>query len=148
MLPVYIWRWRYEAALLIGVAFIVFALLRAFGEPWGILGVSALIGAFSPPWPEPVVACAWRLITPHRVRAALAQARIQNASGRSPAIMRVSRAPFGERVVLWCPAGTSAEDVASVQGIIRASCWAADVRVIRDQWHAQLVTLDILRVRR
>ena len=41
--------------------------------------------------------------------------------------------------------GTSAEDLQSARALLRAACWAADVRIIPDQRHAQMVTIDVIR---
>jgi hypothetical protein len=59
--------------------------------------------------------------------------------------VRVTRKPFGERARLWCPAGISAEDLHSARDILRAACWAADVRVMQDNLCAHIVTVDVIR---
>jgi hypothetical protein len=146
-LPVIIWRWRKEIALLAGITMLSVAVARALGIAWAVAGLCAMVGAFSPPWPDWLAPYAWQLITPHLLRSGLYQARIQNRSGRRPVIVRVTREPFGERVRLWCPAGTSAEDLDSAAGILRAACWAADVRVTRDEQRSHMVTVDIIRRR-
>lgn len=87
----------------------------------------------------------WWLLTPHRVRAACAQARIQSRKGRLPVVLSTSVTPYGERVHLWCRAGTSAEDLASARPLLRAACWATDVRVSRNARHAHLVTVEVIR---
>jgi hypothetical protein len=61
--------------------------------------------------------------------------------------MRTTSEPFGERVRLWCPAGTSAEDLRSARPILRAACWAADVRITQDDSRAHIVTVDVIRHR-
>jgi hypothetical protein len=43
------------------------------------------------------------------------------------------------------PAGTSAEDLQSARALLRAACWAADVRIIPGQPHSHLVTIDVIR---
>jgi hypothetical protein len=146
-LPVHIWRWRHELAVGVGTAIMATALVRSIGIEWATISVSAVIGTFGPPWPRWFIGCAWRIITPHRLRTGMVQARIQNRKGRMPVIRRVTREPFGERVLLWCPAGTSAEDLRSARVTLRAACWAADVRVTRDGRHSQLVTVDVIRHR-
>ena len=60
-------------------------------------------------------------------------------------IIQVTSEPFGERVRLWCPAGTSAEDIHAARDVLRAACWAADVRVARDEQRSHLVTVDVIR---
>jgi hypothetical protein len=139
------WRWRYELVLAAGLAVVVGTLLYALGGEWTVICLSALAGVVTPPWPEPVAAAAWRIITPHRLRSGFAQAGIQSMGGRPPFVVRTTSEPFGERVHVWCPAGTSAEDLQSARALLRTACWAADVRVIPDRRHAHLVTVDVIR---
>jgi hypothetical protein len=146
-LPVRIWRWRYELALVAGLALIAAVVEQALGITWVIVGTSAAMGALSPPWSERLRALAWYLVTPHLFRSGLSQAGVQNRNGWHPFIVRVTREPFGERVRLWCPAGTSAEDIFIARGTLRAACWAADIRVRRNEDHSQMVTVDVIRHR-
>jgi hypothetical protein len=145
LLPALIWAWRKELALAAGIAVLFVAVMRTSSLVWAVVGLSAAVGAFSPPWSEQLRAFGWQLITPHRVRIGLYQARIQNRSGRRPMIIQVTSEPFGERVRLWCPAGTSAEDIYAARDVLRAACWAADVRVARDEQRSHLVTVDVIR---
>jgi hypothetical protein len=142
-----VWRWRYELMLGTAVTTTLVMFGRVLGAEWTIIWLSALAGMVAPPWPEPLIAAAWRVITPHRLRAGCAQARVQSRRGRLPFVMRTTSEPFGERVRLWCPAGTSAEDVRSARSILRAACWAADVQVTTDDHHAHIVTVDVIRRR-
>ena len=143
------WWWRYELGLLIGVSLGVALLVRAVGVWWAVAAVSAVIGAFGP-WPpahRAFMAAAWRIITPHRLRVGFVEARIHSRNGRIPTILRCTQQPFGESVRLWCPAGTSVEDLRAAVSILRAACWATDIRVISHDRHAQLVTLEVIRDR-
>jgi hypothetical protein len=146
-LPGIIWRWRYELALVAAVTLIVIVFIHTLGVALTIAGASAALGAVSPPWSQRLTAFGWHLITPHLLRSGLAQARIQNRKGRQPCIVRVSRAPFGQRIRVWCPAGTCAEDIIDARATLRAACWAAGIRVWRDEQHSQMVTVDIIRRR-
>ncbi|MGD0928127.1 MAG: hypothetical protein ABR926_23370 [Streptosporangiaceae bacterium] len=143
----YLWWWRYELAIVAGLAGTLIVLVRALGAGPTILGTLATIGVCCcwPPTRQAVVTTAWRIITPHRLRAGFVQARIHSRSGRLPAILRTTRQPFGERVRLWCPAGVVAADVRSARDILAAACWAADIRVTGDPGHAHLLTLDVIR---
>jgi len=147
LLPALIWAWRKELALTVGIAVLFVAVMRTSSLVWAVVGLSASVGALSPPWSEELKAFGWRLVTPHRVRIGLYQARIHNRSGRRPMIIKVTGEPFGERVRLWCPAGTSAEDIYAARDVLRAACWAADVRVARDEQRSHLVTVDVIRRR-
>jgi hypothetical protein len=139
------WRWRYELALIIGLTLAAVTLLRAVGAEATILAVSALAGLLSPPWPRPLRAAAWHVITPHRLRSGLAHARIQSRHGRLPFIVRTMTRPYGERVLVWCRAGTSAEDLRSARALLRTACWATDIQVTADAQRSHLVWVDVIR---
>jgi hypothetical protein len=145
LLPAHIWAWRKELALAAGIAVLFVAVVHTSSLVWAVAGLSAAVGALSPPWSERLKAFGWRLITPHRLRAGLYHARIENRSGRRPMIVRVTSEPFGERLLLRCPAGTSAEDIYAERDALRAACWAAEVRVARDEQRSHLVTVDVIR---
>lgn len=144
-LPITLWRWRYELVLILSLVSLGFFVVHTVGVVVTVIGASAAIGALSPPWPQRLTALLWHLVTPHLLRTGLAQARIHNRNGIQPFIVRVTRKQFGERVRLWCPAGTCAEDIASARATLRAACWAADIRVWRDEQHSQIVTIDVIR---
>jgi hypothetical protein len=144
-LPGLVWVWRKELALGAGIAVLFAVVVRTSGIAWAVVGLSAAVGAFSPPWSSHMKAFAWQLITPHRLRAGLYHARLHNRHGRRPVIIRVTGEPFGERVRLWCPAGVSAEDIHAEKDVLRAACWAADVRVTRDEQLSHLVIVDVIR---
>ena len=64
---------------------------------------------------------------------------------QDPQSCLTTRQPFGERVYLWCRAGTTATDFTSAGPLLTAVCWARDVRVDSNQRYAQLITLDVIR---
>lgn len=141
------WWWRYELGLIIGVSSGLALLIHAVGIGWAAISVSAIIGAFGP-WPPThhvFMATAWRIITPHRLRVGLVEARIHSRNGRIPTILWTTQEPFGERVRLWCPAGTSVEDFRAAASILRTACWAMDIRVTCDNRYAHRVTVDVIR---
>ncbi len=145
----YAWWWRYELGLLGGLTAAAVLGVQVLGAA-RTLACALFITAACALWPSWRAAClaqAWRIITPHRLRAGCAAARIQSRNGRVPAILRTSRQPFGERVRVWCPAGITAADFRSARRVLAVACWAADVRVIPDARHAHLVTIDVIRRR-
>ena len=62
-----------------------------------------------------------------------------------PIILFTTPRSFGERVTLWCVAGTTAEDLLAARDVLIASCWAADIRIVRSQDHAHIVIVDVIR---
>jgi hypothetical protein len=141
------WRWRYELMLAVGSLLAAMMIVRAVDSVRCLLGATLLgfaVGLWRPTR-QALLARAWCVITPHRVRAGCTHARIHSRQGRLPIILRTSPEPFGERVLIWCIAGTCAEDFLSASRVLRTACWATDVRVARNARYAQLVTLDVIR---
>jgi hypothetical protein len=144
-----LWHSRNELMLLTFVSAASAVLVRTIGSNATIfvaVTVAEVVWAI-PATRRAATARLWWLATPHRVRAACAQARIQSRKGRLPVVLRTSLTPHGERVHLWCRAGTTAEDVAAARPLLRAACWATDVRVTRNAKHAHLVTVEVIRHR-
>jgi hypothetical protein len=141
------WRWRYELAVMAALAAgcLVLGPVALAVAAAGL--AAALIGAVAY-WPQGrafLAARAWCIVTPHRVRVGCGQAWIHSRAGKIPAVLLTRRQPFGERVYLWCRAGTSADDLSSASVLLAAACWADDVRVTRSLRYAHLVTLDVIR---
>jgi hypothetical protein len=145
----YAWWWRYELAIALGLGLVIFLLAQVMGAIWAVVGVSAAVGccALWPPVQRPMATAAWRIVTPHRLRVGFVQARIQSMNGRLPTIVRTTSQTFGERVLVWCPAGTSVADFRSARTVLAAACWATDIQVIAHERHSQLATLDVIRSR-
>jgi hypothetical protein len=140
------WRWRYELGLAVGLPIAVIALVSA-GEVRAVLWVSVLCGVISasPAVRRLVIARAWCVITPHRVRTACAQSWVHSRGGKIPIVLLTTRGSFGERTYLWCRAGTSPEDLVWARSRLAAACWAADIEIARHEHYAQLVRLDVVR---
>jgi hypothetical protein len=141
------WRWRYETLLLIVTTVGTYLLADTIG--WlGIcivIGVTASLVILVPPLRSQAAAFAWWIVTPHRVRRGMAQAWIHSRDGKIPVVLRCSRRRFGQRVHVWCRAGTSAEDFVWSGHLIAAACWAREVRVSRSERYPHVVVLDIIR---
>ncbi|MFC9975898.1 hypothetical protein ACFVH6_33915 [Spirillospora sp. NPDC127200] len=139
-----VWRWRYELLLAAAVGGVVTA--TAAGH-WGaaLAAVALPILALRPGARAWTLGACWVVVTQHRVRTACAQTGVHNLRGRLPALVWTRRTPFGERVLLWCPAGVSVHDFAAVREEFAAACWAAEVRTEADRGHRQLVRLEVVR---
>jgi hypothetical protein len=139
---VVLWRWRYEVGALavIGVA-------GWSGAGYIVLAVVAALGALAM-WPAArrvLIARAWCVITPHRVRTACAEAWIHSRSGKIPIVLWTSPRAYGERVALWCRAGTTAADLQAQQAMLATACWAEWVHVVPHSEHRQVVVLQVVR---
>src|SRR5580693_835195 len=121
-----LWHWRYELALM--------AVL-----PLAALAIGYLLGLG---W---LIARAWCVVTPHRVRTGCVHAWVQTRDGRLPTVLYTVPTEFGERVMLWCRAGITAGDFEGARDILRAACWASDVRVVVNDRRSHIVVLEVIR---
>jgi hypothetical protein len=143
-----LWRWRYEAGLLLVVPALVAVSWRTIGlaVTIAVMAVICLVVAVLPQARREVEARFWCVVTPHRVRKACAEALIVTRKGKLPIIVHTKPEPFGERLWIWCRAGTSPGDLERAHDLIAASCWLAkDIRVLRHPDRASLVILDVIR---
>ena len=148
-LLVVIWRWRWELALALGLPAAAIAIARGLGIVWLLATIIAAVVIFGL-WPAGrrlLIKRAWCVITPHRLRTGCAHSWIQSRSGKLPIILFTSPQPFGERVLLWCVAGVTAEDLIAAKDLLIAACWASDMRISRSERHAHLVIVDVIRHR-
>jgi len=145
-----LWCWRYEAAAAAVIAAAVTSIVVELGAAWlgALAGAAAVAGVAllcSEPSRRRIIARAWCFITPHRIRVGCVQAWVQTRTGRLPAVLYTTPTALGERVLLWCPAGITARDLAAARDILTAACWAMDVRVIPSPRRTHLVTLEVIR---
>ena len=141
------WRWRYEIALAAGLAASLAAAIISFGAVPTIVAVIVITLTILC-WPTArqfAVDRVWCIITTHRVRVGCAEGLIYSSRGKIPIILWTSHQPFGERVLLWCRAGTSVDDFVSARAVLAAACWAQDVDIFFDIHNTHLVTLDVIR---
>jgi hypothetical protein len=143
-------RWWIELTAIAAVTGGLVAGIRAFGIAAVLAGLAGVVtaAAFAMSWPparQLCIAAAWCVITPHRVRTCLAQCWVINSSGKTPAVLRAVATPTGERVLVWCGAGMSFEDVEAVSAALAAACWAAHAVVTRSDRHAHIVYIDVIR---
>ena len=146
-LPVIAWRWRYEIVLVSGLSVSLAAAVTSFGAVPTIIAVivMALTVLCWPPARRFAVNRAWCTITPHRVRAGCVESLIYSSRGKIPIILWTVHQPFGERILLWCRAGTSIDDFITSRAILTSACWAQDIAVLPDIRHPHLVTRDVIR---
>jgi hypothetical protein len=145
-----IWNWRYELGLSAGLAVVALASGYALGAVWLVaiaaIGLVVLVAGLAwPPSRQRLIRRAWCVITPYRVRTGCRHAWLQARNGRLPIILCTTPAAFGERVTLWCQAGITRGDLEAARGVLRAACWANDVRVVAIARYAQVVVLEVIR---
>jgi hypothetical protein len=144
------WNWRWE----LGIGFTIAGLGGLIAAGFGLIGLAAAAGAGLaassallcwPPARKRIVAQAWCIITPHRIRVGCINAWVQTRRGRLPIVMYTVATDYGERVQLWCRAGITEADLFAARQVLAAACWATQVRVIPSAQHAHLVTLEVIR---
>jgi hypothetical protein len=141
------WRWRYELGVLAALAVGLALAVPRYGPLWTVLALAGLVAGVGavPAVRRFAVRRAWCVITPHRVRTGCAHAWIQSRTGKVPAVLWTSAVPVGERVLLWCRPGTTAEDLAAARDLLATACWAQDVEVQRHPRRSQLAALVVVR---
>ena len=145
-----IWNWRYELGLSAGLAVVTLASGYALGAAWliaiGAVGLVVLAASLArAPSRRRLIARAWCVITPHRVRAGCRHAWVRAGDGTLPVILYTTPATFGERVTLWCRAGITHGDLEAARDVLRAACWASDVRVVASARSTHVVVLEVIR---
>lgn len=141
------WRWRYELTLLLGLPLTLVVLIATLGLNWTIFIVIAaiiLLGGL-PAARRQLVARAWCVLTPHRLRAGCARAWIHNRRGRLPAILWCAPKPYGEQVLVWCPAGLTVDDLIAARQVLASACYASEIEVIMHPKYRHLATLEVIR---
>jgi hypothetical protein len=143
---VLLWRWRWEVGTVLGLSGVLTLLVVRLGWLAGpvVIGIAAAAAG----WPEArycLIAHGRSIATAHRVRTGCAQAWIQTRSGKLPAILLTRPEPYGERVYIWCRAGICLEDFEAASDILRAACWATEVRVTPSTRYSHIVILDVIR---
>jgi hypothetical protein len=146
-LLVVLWRWRYEVGLLVSLPTVIAVLISQLGWTWclaalGLIGVTLAVSRKARSW---LLAYARCVITAHRVRTGCAQAWIQSRYGKLPIILLTIPMPYGERVYIWCRAGTCLEDFEASRDILRSACWAQDIEVTCSTRYSHVVILDVFR---
>lgn len=146
------WLWRGELGILAVTAGLSYLLAASLGLIWlaAFAGAGLAAGGTLLCWPPArhrIIARAWCIVTPHRVRAGCVNAWVQTRGGRLPLVLCTVPTGYGERVQLWCRAGVTAADLFAAREVLAVACWAAEVRVIANARHAHLVTLEVIRNR-
>jgi hypothetical protein len=143
---VFAWRWRYElaATAMLIATWIALNHAAAAALTGGLAAVLALTACFRR-GRRFLAGRAWCIATAHRVRAGCTQAWIHTRYGKLPFILWTQSRPSGERVYLWCRAGTSAADFSSASKLLAAACMAKDIKVSQHARHAHLIALDVIR---
>jgi hypothetical protein len=144
------WNWRRELGVLAVTTGLCAFIAASLGVLWLVAAAGAGLAAAGallrwPPARARLIAQAWCVITPHRIRAGCVNARVQTRSGKLPIVVCAVPTRYGERAHLWCRAGITAAHLLAARDELTAACWAAAVRVVPHPRYSHLVTLEIIR---
>jgi len=140
------YRWRYEVALLVVLAALVWlGWARSWADP---LGVVLVAGAVLVIWPSARRSAAQRcrsVLVQHRLRSAFHELCLTTWLGRSPAILWTAPRRDVLRVHLLCPAGIAASHFTpDVLDTLAAACDVPEVRVEPNPRHSALLVLVVV----
>lgn len=146
----FIWNWRYELGITAAITGAAVSIVVQLSVAWLALLATAVVAITAAllrwePARKRIIARAWCVITPHRIRVGCLTAWVPGRKDRLPIVLHTVPTVFGERVTLWCRTGIAVEDLVAAREILSATCWAADVRILPDQHHARLVAIDVIR---
>ncbi len=144
-----LWRRRYELGPIAGGLVGAITIGYTLGLDWLIAVAAAMtIGLTAMVWPrsrQAIIARAWCVVTPQRIRTGCTHTWIQTRDGRLPVVLYTVPADFGERVWLWCRAGITTRDLQAARDVLRGACWASDVRVVINDRRSHIVVLEVIR---
>jgi hypothetical protein len=148
-LPIRLWRWRTEIALLAAAITAMTAVTLSFGAGvwWPFLMLTGTIGVpaasrFGRSW---VLAHIWCLISRHRIQRTCMETRMHTRSGRLPLILWITPTVAGEKALVLARAGICAEDFEAFSGEIASACYARQANVARHRKWTNLITVEIVR---
>jgi hypothetical protein len=141
------WRWRTELLLAVPVALVYGYTLALLTEVWADMAVAALITVVLC-WPRSRRLVLGRLgcaRSRRLVLATLAETRTENSAGRLPRVMRSRSTPSGQRLLLRCRVGHSAELLDARVEELRAGARCRNVTITRDPNRSHRVTVHVIR---
>lgn len=144
------WPWRFDLALITALPLAALGVGVALRLDWLIaLAISwlAVFGAAMAwaPSRQRLIARSWCAGPPGRAGTGGPDAWIATRDGRLPAVLYTVPTDLGERVWLWCRAVLTAGDLEAALDILRAACWASEVRVVVNDRRSHIVLLEAIR---
>jgi hypothetical protein len=141
------WRWRTELLALGSLLAALAWLSSQITLRWAAVVLAAALGIiFTLPWSRRfIIRRFWCVLARHRFHRLCWEARLHTRAGRLPVVLWTRPTKVGERLAVWCRAGTCADDFTQHTGELAAACYAREARVTPNTAWSQLVTIDIIR---
>lgn len=142
-------RWRAEVALVtvfvVGMAWLRHEVGATIA--WLIAGGALVAIVVVPPTRRFAFVRFWCLVDRHRLRTCLreARARTMNLDGALPFMLWARPTKTGERIWMWCRAGSSTGDLEAALEYIAPACYARDARVHKVRKLSTLFAVDVVR---
>ena len=105
------WRWRTELLTLGGLLAALAWLSGQITLRWAAVVLAAAVGIiFTVPWSRRfIIRRFWCVLARHRFQHLCWEARLHTRAGRLPVVLWARPTKVGERLTVWCRAGTCAE---------------------------------------
>lgn len=144
-----LWRRRTEILVLACLAPLAVAVVTAVAS--GVWWVPALVGgtvlAVAVPRPSRdwFAMRLWCVISRRRLQRLFTELPLHTRTGRLPLVLWITPTREGEKALVLCRAGVSADAFAAYTAEFEAACSATRVRFAKHARRPQLVTIDIVR---
>lgn len=148
-LLVRLWRWRTEILLLaclvpLAVAVTAASANRMWWAP-ALVGGTLLALAVPRPIRGWIAARFWCVVSRHRMQRLFTELPLHTRTGRLPLVLWITPTRQGEKALILCRAGVSADAFAAFTAEFEAACSATRVRFAKHPRRPHLVTVDIVR---
>lgn len=143
--------WRRRTEILLPACFAPLAYTVGTAVANGVWWVPALVGgtllALAVPRPSRgwFVARFWCVVTRHRMRRLFMELPLRNRKGRLPLVLWITPTREGEKALILCRAGVSADVFAAFAAEFAAACSATEVRFAKHARRPRLLTIDTVR---
>ncbi|MEV5412456.1 hypothetical protein AB0K60_26935 [Thermopolyspora sp. NPDC052614] len=148
-LLVRLWRLRTEILLLACLTPIAVTVTTAVanGAWWSPALVGGTLLALAAPRPVRAwfIARFWCVVSRHRMQRLFIELPLHTRKGRLPLVLWITPTREGEKALILCRAGMSADAFAAFTAEFEAACSATEVRFAKHARRPQFVTIDIVR---
>jgi hypothetical protein len=144
-----LWRWRTEILLLACTALVTITVIGAAAEgtwwPLALVTGTVVVPAVPARSRNWIIAHLWCVFTRHRLQRVFSEMPLHTRKGRLPLVLWITPTREGEKALIMCRAGVSADAFDAFTAEFEAACSANRVRVAKHAKRPQFVTIDVIR---